>query len=670
MLTEQSAARPSGTVQPGFEDGLGKRFSPATRNNEAPLEILCFRHDITDVPAFDFALRERVSRLSDLQHPYFARIRKVDRLKDERGTVALVSEGAPGVRLVEVLKRVERGGLTLDLGAALYLVRQLTSAIAVLQKHAKVAHGAIAPERLFVTPRGRLFVVEYVLGAALEQLKYSRERYWKELRVALPMDAGLPRFDERADLTQIGVVALSLMLGRPLRDAEYPREIESVVKSARAHAADGTSEPLPAGLVDWLRRTLQLDARNSFRSIIEAQDAFDRVVSETGKYTADAPALDAFLKRFEEPAAPARVERPETPQPQPRQQSESIFQSEEHADRDSGHGAEFMAEAAGTSRKTPRVKWIAAGLVLLVATSGAAYAARNRYLPASTASATGMMSVNTDPAGASVMIDGIPRGMTPLNVSLTAGAHTLVVQGNGESRTVPITIAAGAQISQYLEFPKIAAASTGQLQVRSEPAGARIIVDGTPMGKTPLTVTELAPGEHTVTLESEAGSVTQKVVIEAGVPSSLVVPLGPAAGAALSGWLSVTAPIVVELYEQGQLLGTSGIDRIMLPAGRHQIEVVSEPLGYRETRTLTVTPGRVSSMTVTLPKGTVSLNAVPWASVSIDGENVGDTPIGNLPLTIGPHEVVFRNTELGEQRRVIMVTLRSPVRLSVDLTKK
>ena len=681
MLTEQSAARPAGTVQPGFEDGLGKRFSPATRNNEAALEILCFRHDITDVPAFDFALRERVSRLSDLQHPYFARIRKVDRLKDERGTVALVSEGAPGVRLIEVLKRVERGGLTLDLGAALYLVRQLTSAIAVLQKHAKVAHGAIAPERLFVTPRGRLFVVEYVLGAALEQLKYSRERYWKELRVALPMDAGLPRFDERADLTQIGVVALSLMLGRPLRDTEYPREIENVVKSARAYAADGTTEALPSGLVDWLRRALQLDPRNSFRSVIEAQDTFDRVLSETGKYSADAGALDAFLKRFEEPAAPVRADLAEPPQPQPQSRVQSdafepvelapaTFESRDHADPDAVHRDGFHVETAVAASKPSRVKWIAAGLVLLVATSGAAYAARQRYLPASTASATGTMSVNTDPAGASVMIDGIPRGMTPLNVSLTAGAHTLVVQGNGESRTVPITIAAGAQISQYLELPKVAASATGQLQVRSEPAGARIIVDGTPMGKSPLTVTELAPGEHTVTLESEAGSVTQKVMIAAGTPASLVVPLGPPSGAALSGWLSVTAPLVVELYEHGQLLGTSGIDRIMLPSGRHEIEVVSEPLGYRETRTLTVTPGRVSSMTVTLPKGTVSLNAVPWASVSIDGENIGDTPIGNLPLTIGPHEVVFRNTELGEQRRVIMVTLRSPVRLSVDLTKK
>jgi hypothetical protein len=93
-------------------------------------------------------------------------------------------------------------------------------------------------------------------------------------------------------------------------------------------------------------------------------------------------------------------------------------------------------------------------------------------------------------------------------------------------------------------------------------------------------------------------------------------------------------------------------------------------LGFRDTRTVQVSGGRVSAINVVLPKGLMSLNAVPWATVSVDGENVGDTPIGNLPITIGPHEVVFRNPQLGEQRRVITVTLQSPVRFSVDMAKK
>jgi tetratricopeptide (TPR) repeat protein len=88
----------------------------------------------------------------------------------------------------------------------------------------------------------------------------------------------------------------------------------------------------------------------------------------------------------------------------------------------------------------------------------------------------------------------------------------------------------------------------------------------------------------------------------------------------------------------------------MLAAGKHDIELVNDLVGFREMRTVQVTSGRVAALSIAIPKGTVSLNAVPWATVSIDGENVGDTPIGNFPLAVGQHEVVFRNTELGEQR--------------------
>jgi hypothetical protein len=251
------------------------------------------------------------------------------------------------------------------------------------------------------------------------------------------------------------------------------------------------------------------------------------------------------------------------------------------------------------------------------------------------------------------------------------GDHTVVVRGNGEPRTVAISVTAGQQITQYIELPTTSS-SLGQLQVRTAPPGARISVDGTPIGKTPITVADLAPGEHVITLESDVTSVTQNVMIEPGLTAALVVPMAPTAapGAVLSGWVSIKAPFVMDLFEEGRLLGNTGIDRLMLPAGRHDLLLVSEPIGYREMRTIQVTPGKTSTLSVTLPKGSISINAVPWATVIIDGENVGDTPIGNLPITIGPHEMVFRNPELGEQRRVVNVTSQSPARVSIDMTRK
>ena len=693
-------------VRRDFEDGLGRRYRPAARlDSETPLEILCFRHELTAVPAFEFALRERTARLLDFHHPSFSSIRKIDRLNDQHGTVTLMADGAAGDRLAGILADVESTGMVLDVHSALYLVRQLLAAVAALHQHARVAHGAIAPERLFVTPRGQLLVVEYALGAALEQLKYSRERYWKELRIALPMSGGLPRFDERVDLVQIGMVALSLLMARPLRDDEYPQQAEHLVASACAHTTGGATEPLPSGMRDWLRRILHLDARNAFRSVFDAQAEFDQLVSADAKYHADPECLKTFMQRYHASPAPAPSKSewpapapspspspvhanvtphvsapiawtgtrplvsPEAyePLPLPREDAEEIFDAAPELD-----DKEDVMKTSHSGMQHPgRVKRIALVVVLLAAATAGLFAARERLSRAAAAPpvTTGTVTVTTDPPGAEVQIDGVTRGQSPLKLALAAGAHTMIIRGNGQSRTIPINVAAGAEVSQYLDMPK-AGADLGQLQVRTDPPGARVSIDGTPLGKTPMTILELIPGEHTVTFENELGSISQKVTIEAGVPASLMVPMGMPAGTVASGWLAVTAPLVVDLLENGRMLGNSGIDKIMLPAGRHEIELVNDQVAYRETRTVQVSPGRTAAITVTLPKGTVSLNAIPWASVSIDGQNIGDTPIGNFPLTVGPHEVVFRNAELGEQRRVITVTTRAPVRLSVDLTKK
>ena len=314
---------------------------------------------------------------------------------------------------------------------------------------------------------------------------------------------------------------------------------------------------------------------------------------------------------------------------------------------------------------------IAAVVVGVIALSGGAFAAKRFFSPAaSSAVATGQLSITSTPAGAAVLVDGAPQGATPVVLTLKAGTHTVELRGAGEPRSLPITMTAGAQMSQYVELSGATPTKLGQLQVRTEPAGAQVSVDGIARGKSPVTVADLTPGQHQVVLESDLGTVKQTVAIEAATTSSLVVPLGAAEGAMVSGWLSVAAPVDLQIFENKKLLGTSQTDRIMVAAGRHEIEIVNEPLGYRVVRTVQVAPGKLSPIKLDWPKGAIALQAVPWAEVWIDGEKVGETPIGNLSLSVGPHDIVFRHPDLGEQRHSAMVTVSTPARLSVDLRKK
>ena len=81
----------------------------------------------------------------------------------------------------------------------------------------------------------------------------------------------------------------------------------------------------------------------------------------------------------------------------------------------------------------------------------------------------------------------------------------------------------------------------------------------------------LTPGTHQVILETDTERVTEQVLIEAGVTASLVVPMGRQPAGSLSGWIAVSAPMEVQIYENQRLLGTSRTERIMVPVGRHRI---------------------------------------------------------------------------------------------------
>jgi serine/threonine protein kinase len=734
------AAEPVRAVRT-FDDGFGERQHFVDRARPQPLEILYLRSELTSIPSFEFALRERLARLTAFRHTCYAHVHGVERLNDPEATLTLVSDATPGVRLSDMLDRSDRAHVSLDIDAALCLLRQIVPAVALLHEHAPdMAHGAIAPERIIVTPAARIVIVEHVFGSALERVRYSPERYWQELRIATPRSNTAARFDHRSDVLQLGIVALSLILGRGLLDDEYPSRLAEVVGSAWAISARGGLEPLPAGLRQWLSRALQIDARNAFESAIDASEDLDRVLDESD-YLAAPATLEAFLERYRaavdapapvpdiKPAiapvrtpvrasapedippslsAPERVverapepvadlapevpkpqpsmppvatptvqaavpERPAAPPAQPRPSSATIAAQAAPATSAPMYDTATVAPAHDTAARVQSLTrrwWPYAAAALVVLALAAAGMPISRKLAAPKApTADGTLAINTSPDGAHVFIDGVERGVTPLSVPLKPGVHALELRGDGPPRLMPITMVAGSQVSQYIELPK-AASVFGQLDVRTQPAGARVSVDGLVRGTSPVSITDLTPGEHAVAIESDLGSVKQTVTIEPAKTASLMVPLNTSEAAFVSGWMAVSAPVEVQIFENKRLLGTSQSDRLMVTAGRHEVEIVNDTLGFRTTRTVQVSAGKVTPIHIDFPKGSIALNALPWAEVWVDGERIGETPIGNLSLAIGAHEIVFRHPELGEQRHAATVTLKAPARLSVDMRKK
>ena len=311
-----------------------------------------------------------------------------------------------------------------------------------------------------------------------------------------------------------------------------------------------------------------------------------------------------------------------------------------------------------------------AAVLFVAALAGAGVAGRSYMSESASAAVPGKLVVNTDPQGIPVVLDGKRAGQTPVTLEVSAGEHTLTLLAEAGPRTIPVTITAGATVSQFVEVSRQVIPQTGELQIRSEPSGARIVVDGTPRGNAPVTVADLAPGLHTVEVANEMGSIRQDITVEAGVTASLVVPMTTTPQGSVSGWISIAAPVDVQIYEDTRLVGSSRSERLMVSVGRHELDIVNEALGFRQRRSVNVTPGQVSAIRLDWPNGSMAINAVPWAEVFIDGERIGETPIGNVPVPVGTHEVVFRHPELGEQTVRSTVTVGTPARLSVDLRKR
>jgi hypothetical protein len=686
----------STSPRPVFEDALGKRFHAVGPGGE-PLELLEVRDDLASADSFESTLRERAQVLAAFQNTSYARVRGVLRLPS--GSLGVVSDRVPGVRLSSLLAAAKQQMLSVEINAALCVIRQLVPSIAMLHERMPgVGHGTIAPERIVITASGRLVVVDHMLGSALEELRFSHDRYWKDLRVVLPKSAGAATFDARTDVTQIGAVALALILGRPIEVEEYPDRVATLAEGAWGLTAAGGIEPLPAALRAWLTRTLQLDHRQAFASATDARVELDRALG-AGDYTSQLTALKAFLAdctRYvamprtapmttpiatpvaQAPAAPAPVVEPVAVMPPPiparthapAPVSASVVPPPPVVSAPPALIARSVEPPVANKRTgTSRPRALVAAVLLALA-SGGAMLGRWYLVPSASAEAPGILTVETTPAGAAVLIDDRPRGVTPLTLELAPGAHVLRVVGDGDPRVIPLTITAGGTVSQVIDLPK-AGPQSGRLAISSDPPGARLTVDGEVRGVTPAMLEGLLPGVHLVMLTNQTGSVTHEVTVAAGGTASLVVPMsGTPAGAPVSGWVAISAPAEVQIYEDLKLLGTSRSDRIMVAAGRHEFDIVNDALGYRTTRTINVAPGQVATVEVEWPNGEMALNAQPWADVWIDGTRIGETPIGNVAVPIGPHEVIFRHPELGEQVVRTTVSLKAPSRLSVDMRKR
>ncbi|MGF1468104.1 MAG: PEGA domain-containing protein [Sandaracinaceae bacterium] len=247
--------------------------------------------------------------------------------------------------------------------------------------------------------------------------------------------------------------------------------------------------------------------------------------------------------------------------------------------------------------------------------------------------------------GATVRVDGREVGggtlqSIPIRVTDLQPGRTLVTaEREGYVTFEQWVEVSGGQIVRVPVLMERAAPDTGSILVGGSP-GAQVLVDGTPVGTSPMLVEDVAVGPHTVEVRSTTGGTyTTSVTVLAGQRVSVT----PTTGATLRVLASVPNAII---SIDGEVIGPSPAVREGLAAGEHIITATAEGYGrLQETVTIEAGQQRVVSLDMrpdTGQPGQIIVQAnVSGARVFIDGEDQGTAPVVATPPA-GDHAIVVR----------------------------
>ncbi|HEU4786072.1 MAG TPA: PEGA domain-containing protein [Gemmatimonadaceae bacterium] len=571
----------------GVSEPCGERFALFDDDGQCR-EALRVRRDLAALPGFEPALRYGVRQFSRA-HP--ASAASVQLVSDRTGESMLVVDVPEGLRLSDIIET----RAPLDPHVVRSLAYELLGAVQALHQGTKSSpHGALIAERFVLTARGHFVVLDGGLGTALHAVPNTREAYWNDLRVAMPV---LPVTAEALDLYQIATIVLELAIGRRLSRGEFPDRMPDLVQAV-------ASTPL-VDIARWLRIALGIEATGGFA---KADVALDALVSATAPHldtrhgqtmaacmrslglTADpfgpewstpdgvvrpdiivaeaAPVSTQLTEAFRQiaPGAPASAGLTVSPQGDPIT-----------ADDVTAHTSVRGALNARSGWRTERTAIAIAVLLLLaVASTGVVWAVRARSAtPVARGTQLSRMSISSSPTGADVFVDQKPRGRTPLTVEMTPGPHVVRLTRDGSTREIAVTARAGVDGTQYLEFPAV-------------------------------------------------------------------------------------TPVVTAAAQPSTAVPTTIATRQTVPRRRVQ-PTTSTPAPD--------TPNETST-NLAPQTGVASFNATPWADVAVDGRPIGQTPLGNVTLAVGVHDVTFSNPAFETQHRTITISADTPARIGVDLRRR
>ena len=190
------------------------------------------------------------------------------------------------------------------------------------------------------------------------------------------------------------------------------------------------------------------------------------------------------------------------------------------------------------------------------------------------------ISLASDPARASVWVDGVEVGETPGRFELDAGTRAVELRLEGHNswkREIEIV----ADEPQTLALIVLARADA-QLHIESDPSGAQIVVDNASPGRTPMNLSLASREIHEISLFKSGHELASRTIeLEPGERRSLEIKLKPRIGVIDL----ITHPTGATLAVDGKPTGEAN-QKLRLLALSHALVIRKE--GFQERRVIVI----------------------------------------------------------------------------------
>jgi formylglycine-generating enzyme required for sulfatase activity len=217
-----------------------------------------------------------------------------------------------------------------------------------------------------------------------------------------------------------------------------------------------------------------------------------------------------------------------------------------------------------------------------------------------------MVTLQTQPAGATLMVDGLEQGLTPLQQELIAGQRQLIfTKENFAPLEVELTVEAGQdmQPAPYQLEP-----SPATLAITSTPSGATVTVEGSYAGTTPLSIELPSASAHELRF-SLAGHLPakRKLTLEPEENRELSIKLVPEYGTLFITSTPADATLTIDGKQQDQATG-----RFRLTTTVHTLKLQAS--GYESvSRKVTPHSGYSQRVEIALSRKQAATRAEPSA---------------------------------------------------------